>query len=56
MTTWFLLFLGLALATLAGVLPPPTAALVCRVLAVVIFAVGAILIVAGAAGASTAGG
>ena len=43
MTTWFLLFLGLALATLASVLPPPTAALVCRILAVVVFAVAAVL-------------
>jgi hypothetical protein len=43
--TWFLLFLGLALFALAGALPAPTAALVCRVLAVVAFAVGAILAV-----------
>ena len=44
MTTWFLLFLGLALFALGGVLPAPTASLVCRVLAVVVLAVGAVLV------------
>ena len=47
MTTWFLLFLGLALAALGAVLPAPTAAQVSRVLAVVVFAVGAVLVVVG---------
>ena len=41
--TWFLLFLGLALFALAGALPSRTAAIVSRVLAVVVFAVGAII-------------
>ncbi|MGW5360645.1 hypothetical protein [Actinopolymorpha pittospori] len=50
MTTWFLLFLGLAVAALARVLPAPTSALVCRVIAVVVFALGAALVLAGVSG------
>lgn len=40
--SWFLLFLGLALAVLAGLLPA-SAGMVCRILAVVVLALGAIL-------------
>lgn len=39
---WFLLFLGLTLAVLAGLLPAPSG-MVCRILAVVVLALGAIL-------------
>jgi hypothetical protein len=46
---WLILFVGLALATLAGLLPAG-AATVCRVIAVVAFALGAALILAGMAG------
>lgn len=39
---WFLLFLGAFLAVLAGLLPA-SAGMVCRILAVVVFALGAVL-------------